>query len=152
MVKAIFFDVDGTLLRFNEETIPDSILDSLRCLKNSGIKVFVASGRSYAQIKRVTDFPFDGFVASNGAVGIDAEGKVLYKSSIPYIDLFNLVQYLESTSSGFCISYMTEEGVFGIATLSRRLFYATIFSFSNNISSICLGVLYPRAECALWVL
>ena len=40
----------------------------------------------------------------------------------------------------------------GIATLSRRLFYATIFSFSNNISSICLGVLYPRAECALWVL
>lgn len=112
MVKAIFFDVDGTLLRFNEETIPDSILDSLRCLKNSGIKVFVASGRSYAQIKRVTDFPFDGFVASNGAVGIDAEGKVLYKSSIPYIDLFNLVQYLESTSSTFCISYMTEEGVF----------------------------------------
>src|SRR5690606_29649130 len=31
----------------------------------------------------------------------------------------------------------------GIATKNRRLFYAAIFSFSNSISSICLGVLYP---------
>ncbi|MEH6308046.1 sigma factor [Olivibacter sp. CPCC 100613] len=29
----------------------------------------------------------------------------------------------------------------GIATKNRRLFYAAIFSFSNSISSICLGVL-----------
>src|SRR5690606_15881511 len=40
----------------------------------------------------------------------------------------------------------------GIATKNRRLFYAAIFSFSNSISSICLGVLYPRAECVLLVL
>lgn len=40
----------------------------------------------------------------------------------------------------------------GIATYNRRLFYAAIFSFSNSISSICLGVLYPRAECVLLVL
>ncbi|WP_255501922.1 MBL fold metallo-hydrolase [Olivibacter sp. SDN3] len=31
--------------------------------------------------------------------------------------------------------------IIGIATKNRRLFYAAIFSFSNSISSICLGVL-----------
>ena len=41
---------------------------------------------------------------------------------------------------------------YGIATKNRRLFYPAIFSFSNSISSICLGVLYPRAECVLLVL
>ena len=31
-------------------------------------------------------------------------------------------------------------------------FYAANLSFSNNISSICLGVLYPSTECVLLVL
>ncbi|MEH6309158.1 hypothetical protein RYH73_26135 [Olivibacter sp. CPCC 100613] len=41
---------------------------------------------------------------------------------------------------GFSYNLLSEEKD-GIATKNRRLFYAAIFSFSNSISSICLGVL-----------
>lgn len=112
MVKAVFFDIDGTLLKFNEEVIDEAILTGLYALKSNGIKVLAASGRSIEQIKRVTDFPFDGFITSNGAVAIGSMGNTLYRGAIPYIDLFNLVNYLESNSPGFSISYTTEAGVY----------------------------------------
>lgn len=34
----------------------------------------------------------------------------------------------------------------------RDFFYAASFSLFSSISSICLGVLYPNAECVLLVL
>ena len=45
MIKAIFFDVDGTLVSLKTHTIPQSTLDSLQALRKKGIKLFISSGR-----------------------------------------------------------------------------------------------------------
>ena len=39
MIKAVFFDVDGTLLSIGSGMIPESTLSSLRKLKENGIKI-----------------------------------------------------------------------------------------------------------------
>ena len=45
MVKAIFFDIDGTLVSFKTHTIPESTRQTLQQLRQQGIKVFIATGR-----------------------------------------------------------------------------------------------------------
>ena len=45
MVKAIFFDIDGTLVSFKNHQISQSTFDALYKLKEKGIKLFIATGR-----------------------------------------------------------------------------------------------------------
>ena len=45
MVKAVFFDIDGTLVSFTTHTIPESTRRALQALRQNGVKVFIATGR-----------------------------------------------------------------------------------------------------------
>jgi Cof subfamily protein (haloacid dehalogenase superfamily) len=68
--KAIFLDMDGTILNHqNKVSIhTKEIIDALR---NEGIYVFIATGRSFDEIEGVVPegFQVDGFVTSNGMAG-----------------------------------------------------------------------------------
>ena len=44
-IKAIFFDIDGTLVSFKTHRIPQSTLDAVAALRSRGIKVYIATGR-----------------------------------------------------------------------------------------------------------
>ena len=67
-IKAIFFDIDGTLAPMDGQII-DSALSSLHKLHEKGYLVFLCTGRPY-QFLHVfldsVDFDFDGFVFLNG--------------------------------------------------------------------------------------
>lgn len=68
MVKAIFFDIDGTLVSFNTHSIPESTQNALKQLREKGIKVFIATGRpKVLMMDAVGHLPFDGFITLNGA-------------------------------------------------------------------------------------
>ena len=43
MVKAIFFDIDGTLLSMKTHRVPDSARRALEELRRKGIKLFLAT-------------------------------------------------------------------------------------------------------------
>ena len=45
MVKAIFFDIDGTLVSFKTHDVSDSTKKALKLLKDNGIKIFIATGK-----------------------------------------------------------------------------------------------------------
>ena len=45
MIKAIFFDIDGTLASFKTHQIPKQTLTALKKLQQKGIKLFIATGR-----------------------------------------------------------------------------------------------------------
>lgn len=45
MIKALFFDVDGTLVSFNTHDVPESTREALRLAHESGVKIFTATGR-----------------------------------------------------------------------------------------------------------
>ena len=44
-IKAVFFDIDGTLVSFKTHRIPQSTLDAVAALRSRGIKVYIATGR-----------------------------------------------------------------------------------------------------------
>lgn len=70
MKKAIFLDIDGTILDCFGG-IPDitpNVKKAIRSLQSSGNYVFIASGRPYAFLSQaLLDFGFDGFILTNGA-------------------------------------------------------------------------------------
>lgn len=70
MKKAIFFDIDGTLMDcLNGITdITPRVKKAIRSLQEEGNYVFIATGRPYAFLdERIINFGFDGFILNNGA-------------------------------------------------------------------------------------
>ncbi|MDD4515567.1 Cof-type HAD-IIB family hydrolase [Massilibacteroides sp.] len=103
MIKAIFFDIDGTLVSFNTHRIPQSTIDALALVRQKGIKVFIATGRHLLAINNLGNEKFDGFVTMNGSYCIDEKGEAVYKHKIPVSDIESLLDYLENTESFPCI-------------------------------------------------
>lgn len=99
MIKAIFFDIDGTLVSFKTHCISPGVLDGLRRLREKGVKLFIATGRHRASIGIAADvFPFDGFVTINGQYCF-AGGKVLRSCTIPQETVKEQVALLEATGA-----------------------------------------------------
>lgn len=67
MIKAIFFDIDGTLVSFNTHRMSERLKECLHKLHSKGIKLFISSGRARLVMNNLDGFPFDGYVAMNGA-------------------------------------------------------------------------------------
>ena len=102
MIKAVFFDIDGTLVSFKTHRVPDSTKRAIAILRAKGIRVFIASGRQLLAINNLEDLQFDGYVTLNGGYCIVGE-KVIYKHSMPSEDMVSLVRYMEEQESFPCI-------------------------------------------------
>ena len=79
MIKALFFDLDGTLLN-SEKRIPQSARDAIACCRQRGVKAFFATARSprLRQTLKWTDAEFalfDGGVYANGGC-VEFEGRM----------------------------------------------------------------------------
>lgn len=71
MRKAVFFDIDGTLVNASEGAfvMTDGVKNSIRELQNNGSLVFIASGRPYAFLNDdIRNFGFDGYILMNGSL------------------------------------------------------------------------------------
>ena len=67
--KAIFIDVDGTLLSHKTKQVPKSAIDALQYAHEKGALLFIATGRHKKELARIIcidDLPMDGFVTMNG--------------------------------------------------------------------------------------
>lgn len=45
MTKALFFDIDGTLVSFKTHEIPQSTIDAIVRAHQKGIQIFISTGR-----------------------------------------------------------------------------------------------------------
>ena len=76
MIKAAFFDIDGTLISFKTHTMPESTKRALAALRQNGVKVFIATGRAPNNIEFIKKmFDFDGFVCFNGQLCLETEDR-----------------------------------------------------------------------------
>lgn len=67
MIKAIFLDIDGTLVSFQTHRISPTVLNALHRLRAQGIKLFVSTGRHPKMLSYVRSvFPFDGWITLSG--------------------------------------------------------------------------------------
>lgn len=103
MVKAIFFDIDGTLVSFNTRQIPQSTVEAIKKVRNKGIKVFIATGRHFSSITNLGDAEFDGYVTMNGCYCLTQPNNVIYKKSIPQSDVHSFIDYLQEVREFPCV-------------------------------------------------
>lgn len=80
MIKAAFFDIDGTLLSFKTHRIPASAQQVLDSFREQGIACVIATGRpTYHQMPDwLFDLGWDAYITLSGQHCFDAEG--VYRS------------------------------------------------------------------------
>ena len=99
MIKAVFFDIDGTLVSFNTHKISDLSKKAINELRKKGIKVFIASGRALFQINILHELEFDGYITVNGCncfIYEDSKLKEIYRVSLDKNDLFAFADYIKN--------------------------------------------------------
>ncbi len=105
-IKAIFFDIDGTLVSFKTHAAPASTMRALHKLYERGIKLFISSGRPplYLDILReqLQSFPFDGYVLMNGQYCTDAAGEPFHIQPLPAGAFPVLLPWLEQNPDVVC--------------------------------------------------
>ena len=97
MIKAVFFDVDGTLISHTISDIPQNTLDALDRLRRSGVLLFVATGRHISELERLPlhDYPFDGYVTQTGQICYDRDFHPVYRNPISGHDAEALSEYFQ---------------------------------------------------------
>ncbi len=80
-VRAVIFDVDGTLYDYRTHSVPLSAQEALGRLRERGLRIIVASGRSYALLGEslVQLLQADHYVLSNGHELLDQGGRPVYQ-------------------------------------------------------------------------
>lgn len=98
MIKAVFFDVDGTLLSHKTRQVPDDTKQVLQKLREKGIKIFVSTGRHPVELSRlpVNDMSFNGYITLNGQLCLDGEKRVIYGNPFTKTAAKRLVSLFES--------------------------------------------------------
>lgn len=95
MIKAVFFDIDGTLVSFQTHTVPPSTVRALHLLREQGVKVFISTGRAMRSIDNLGDLSFDGYVTLNGGICYEGKERIFYRHPIPPSDIEALLQLLQ---------------------------------------------------------
>ena len=121
MKKAIFFDIDGTLIDCMKGnlTITPTVKAAIHNIQNNGDYAFIATGRPYALLyDELLDFGFDGFVLSNGATVI-VKDEVIHSEAIEKEFIANLVRKLEDNN----LQYILQGEVYSYLKDSFNDFY-----------------------------
>lgn len=98
MIRAIFFDVDGTMVSYRNKIMSQKLRDDLLALQQAGVLIFVCSGRARQDLestKMLRDVVFDGYITLNGQCCYNAQG--LYRDNpLPLGDLQAAIEVLDT--------------------------------------------------------
>ena len=80
--KALFFDVDGTLLSEKSRTVPESAVKAISQARKNGHLVFINSGRTYCLLGSIEQMvEADGYLCGCGTQ-VMIEGKTVFSKQI----------------------------------------------------------------------
>ena len=144
MIRALFFDVDGTLLSFRTHRVPASAMDALHRAHGRGVRIFIATGRAVGDLSGLEEIPYDGVVALNGADCLMRDGEVVARHPIPR-EVFESALAL-SAEFDFPIGMELNDGVFvnrvtpAVEELARMVAHPTP-------KAVDLRRLFERGDC-----
>ena len=117
-IKAVFFDIDGTLVSFKSHTVPESARRAIARLREQGVKVFIATGRLMKHVAIVNDIEVDGYITVNGGYCITSAGEVIFESAFPRATVERVIDLSEQY--GFDLNVMTHEDMY-VSSMGERV-------------------------------
>ena len=104
MIKLVVSDVDGTILKKGEESVPARVFEAIEKLKKAGKKVAVASGRTYGSLLKLFAPVKEDlyFICCDGAVTIHND-KVIYCKQIGIGDVMDVIRRPEYEGHGIVL-------------------------------------------------
>ena len=111
MIKAIFFDIDGTLL-YGDKGVPSKEIEDLKKLKEKGIKIVVCTGRAIGEVKplHLDEYGFDAYIALNGQTIFNSSYNLIYENLIDKDDFKKLIDIFNSKD--IVIGLSGEDGLY----------------------------------------
>lgn len=136
--KALFFDIDGTLLSEVTKTVPESAKKALSLARSLGHLVFINTGRSYGEIGQVRHIAeVDGWLCGCGTY-VESEGKTLLNRLMPVQQVQRIARlavdcdadiFLEGP--GVCY-YCSQSGVCPLASSCGKISEIPLNGWSRN--------------------
>ena len=117
-IKAVFFDIDGTLVSFKSHTVPESARRAIARLREQGVKVFIATGRLMKHVAIVNDIEVDGYITVNGGYCITSAGEVIFESAFPRATVERVIDLSEQY--GFDLNVMTHKDMY-VSSMGERV-------------------------------
>ncbi len=108
MIKAAFFDIDGTLVSFKTHTVSEGTVRAFDKLREKGIRTFISTGRPYCLLPEMP-LKFDGYVTMNGGYCFMGD-TVCHKNPIPQADSDRWVRY--AMERNICTMLFSEKEMF----------------------------------------
>ncbi len=109
-IKAVFFDIDGTLVSFASHSVPESARRAIERLRERGVKVFISTGRLLRHTEVISDIEVDGYVTVNGSYCVTADGRRIFERSFPRETLEKVFALEEKY--GFQAALMTHDDIY----------------------------------------
>ena len=89
--KIIFFDFDGTLFDPKTQRVSEKTKQTLLCLREKGIKLCLATGRSPFALPDFGGWTFDAYLTFNGALCYDEAG-VIFSNPVAPEDMDKVIK------------------------------------------------------------
>lgn len=143
-IRALFLDVDGTLVSFRTHAVPASAREALARAHAGGVRLFIATGRAVGDLAPLEGIRYDGVVALNGARCVTNDGRVVRLHTIPREEFERTLALSEAWD--FPVGLELEEGVFvnrvteSVERVARMVAHPTP-------ERTDLRALFARSEC-----
>lgn len=105
-VKIIFFDIDGTLIDFKGKPLSPKTREALLRLREKGILLCIATGRSPMALPKFEGVTFDAWLVFNGSLCYTPE-HTIFRNPIPAEDVQKLIN--NATALGRPVSVATAQ-------------------------------------------
>lgn len=111
-IKAVFLDIDGTLVSFKTHRIPRSALDAVSVVRDRGIKVYIATGRPVPFIDNLDGLECDGMVTVTGAHCFTRGGEVIFHRAISEASVRRVVEHLAHGEDAYPVIFVCDDEMF----------------------------------------
>ena len=105
-IKAVFFDIDGTLVSFKTHRIPQSTLDAVAALRSRGIKVYIATGRPVPFIDNLGELEYDGMITVTGAHCFTRGGEIIFHRAVSTGSVERVVEHLTHGTDAYPVIFV----------------------------------------------
>lgn len=128
--KIVFLDIDGTILD-HEKKIPESTKLAVKKLRENGVQVAIATGRSPLHAKEIIDeLEMDCYVTFNGAYAV-YDGKVIHATPFENVHIEELIEFADKNGHSLCFLGAEGEGYTVINEHTIRALESVKMKISN---------------------